>query len=185
MLADGPQSAALAASREWGQRAREWDARQRRIAAELRRDGWWIAPSWPVLLPARLVEIRRANGKRALNRAICEIYVRNRHREIRRMVASWMGDPAFNSRGPIIRDALADHVMGRYRVSIPTLLPLTEGIAVEVLDRAALSPIPRSCIAPAPKPSVSTDCLPRDCWQRLTCSTTGPRSPLRIRIHAP
>lgn len=51
-------------------------------------------------------------------------------REFGRSVEGWMDLDVFKDRRRFIRDGLKDHRDGRYRVSIPTLLPHIEGIAM-------------------------------------------------------
>lgn len=143
ILADGLRSAAVTAAIEWGQRYRELNERQRQLHAELRSDGWPVAPSWPMSRPARLVALRRAEGKRALDRAVCVIYSANDYRELRMVVDSCMDEPSFKSRRAIIREALDLHIAGRYRSSIPTLLPHVEGIAVDVFAPGSRTSDPR------------------------------------------
>jgi hypothetical protein len=124
--------AAAAATLDWGRRWREFDNRQRHFATELQRDGWMVLPDWPVNRSGRLVALRRREGKVALNRAICGLYNANDHRALRRMVEAWNDEPAFRSRRPIIREALKLHREGRFKASIPMLLPHVEGVLADV-----------------------------------------------------
>jgi hypothetical protein len=136
-LVDALRPAARAAAAEWAERARLQNERQRATVAALQRDGWWVAPSWPMTRPSRLVALRKAQGKRALDREVCGIYRVNDCRALRAMVRSWDGEPAFKARRSIIREAFELHREGRYKSSIPTLLPHVEGIAVEVFAPGA------------------------------------------------
>jgi hypothetical protein len=136
-LADALRPAALAAAAEWAEAARLRNGRQRAAVAALQRDGWWVAPSWPLTLPARLVALREAEGKRALDREVRAMYRADNCRALRAMVRSWDDEPAFRVRRPIIREAVELHREGRYKSSIPTLLPHVEGIAVDVFSPGA------------------------------------------------
>jgi len=121
-----------AAARDWATRWRALSERQRADAQGLQADGWPLIPDWPVSTPSRLVALRRREGKRALDRAICDLYRANRHRALRGQVDAWKALPGFRERKSVIAEALALHREGRYKSSIPTLLPHIEGILVDV-----------------------------------------------------
>jgi hypothetical protein len=131
-LVDALRPAALAAVSDWADTARLLSGRSRAALAALRRDGWWVAPSWDVTTSPRLVALRQEEGKRALDREICSMYREGNCRALREMVGSWDDEPAFRVRRAIIREALKLHRERRYKASIPMLLPLVEGIAVDV-----------------------------------------------------
>lgn len=136
-LIDAIRPAALAASFDWGVRWKDLDERQREAATALQRDGWLLIPSWPVTLGQRLVAMRQREGKRALDSAVCAIYSQHRAASLRRMISEWMEFDEFRERRPIIREALALHREGRYKASIPTLLPHVEGVLVDVFAPGA------------------------------------------------
>jgi len=133
-LAKAIQPAALTASLDWMERFKDWEAEDRRLEDELRSYGWSIVPTWTRSDVRDAVRIGRDRGKRALASELCGWYRENRQRGLRRLVDGWMADETFSGRRAILRDGLQDHVRGRYRVSVPTLLPLIEGIAFEVFD---------------------------------------------------
>ncbi|MGA2514841.1 MAG: hypothetical protein ABSG37_14705 [Candidatus Limnocylindrales bacterium] len=60
-----------------------------------------------------------------------------RSREMFAYVEGWMASDSFRDRRRFILDGLRDHRRGRFRVSIPTLLPLIEGMAIEELAPGA------------------------------------------------
>ncbi len=127
ILISGIRPAALAASATMMERLRASNEVQRSYDDALRRMGWWLPPSvstsffWEV---GRLADDR----KRLDVRWAMADYAKSR--EFGRSVEGWMDLDVFKDRRRFIRDGLRDHRRGRYRVSIPTLLPHIEGIAM-------------------------------------------------------
>lgn len=153
-LREALRPVALAATINWAEHLSGIEEENQRDEAALRRYGWSMAPSWTFTDMLDAADVARTEGKRAVDREICGWYKFNRSRLLREMVEEWMGDAAFRSRRPIIRDAVKDHSQGRFRVSIPTLLPMIEGIAFEVFD------------------------------PELMIQTTNPRTPIRSAIES-
>jgi hypothetical protein len=116
---------------------------ERRMRDSLSEMGWWFPPS---ASPEALWDV----GERALARD--RIGVRHamtklaRGREMSQMVTRWATAPVFRERERFIRDGLRDHRAGRYRVSVPTLLPLIEGIAIAEFDPLSRATNPRRAI---------------------------------------
>jgi hypothetical protein len=127
LVISGIRPAALAASAAMMERLRASSEVQRTYDEALRRMGWWLPPSvsmsffWEV---GRLADERK---RVALRWAMAD-YAKSR--EFGRSVEGWMDLDVFKDRRRFIRDGLKDHRNGRYRVSIPTLLPHIEGIAI-------------------------------------------------------
>jgi hypothetical protein len=125
------------------ERFSDWDERHRRMDKQLRRFGWWVPPSWTEQDAASAIEIAQTLGKRAVDQSLCREYRKSRGAWLRKTIAGWGRDPAVRLRNPIIREGLRDHMAGRYLVSVPTLLPLIEGIAVDVFLPATSQTSPR------------------------------------------
>lgn len=127
IVISGIRPAALAASATMMERLKESSEVQRRYDDALRRMGWWLPPSvsmsffWEV---GRLAD----EGKRVDVRWAMADYAKSR--DFGRRVERWMDLDVFKDRRRFLRDGLRDHRNGRYRVSIPTLLPHIEGIAM-------------------------------------------------------
>ena len=130
-LAEALRPIAHIAAVNWSEQFRGWADEGGQLDAELRRYGWWMHPGWTPRQGRSAVEIARERGKRALDRELCRHYRVQRHRRLREMVDGWTDD-AYVPRRAIVRQALQAHRRGAYLVAIPALLPLIEGIAVEV-----------------------------------------------------
>lgn len=111
--------------------AEHLNAQYRRADEALRAKGWWALSSWNDEQLQRYDQLARSLGRRALADEICRSYHAYGGRALRRMVNSWSDEPALHTRRLIIRDALADHLAGRYRVSVPTLMPCIEGVIAD------------------------------------------------------
>jgi hypothetical protein len=127
IVISGIRPAALASSAAMMERLKASSEVQRRYDDALRRMGWWLPPSVPMSF---FWEVGRfADGGRRLDvRWAMADYAKSR--EFGRSVERWMDLDVFKDRRRFIRDGLRDHRNGRYRVSIPTLLPHIEGIAM-------------------------------------------------------
>lgn len=111
--------------------AEHLNARYRRWGEILRARGWWALSSWSDEQLERYAGLASSLPARSLNRIICEDYRDHGGRELRTMVERWWDAPAVKLRRPIILDGVQDHLAGRYRVSIPTLLPSIEGAVAD------------------------------------------------------
>ncbi len=120
------------------------DRAQRDADAHVRSRGWWTLPSWTDEQLLLLGAFARDEGKAAFTARLCGLYRRSRLRLLRRMVGSWMDLPSFRDRRPIIMEALKCHWDRRYRVAIPALLPLVEGIVGEEFPRPPWKSVPRA-----------------------------------------
>jgi lambda repressor-like predicted transcriptional regulator len=113
------------------------DRAEREADAHVRRRGWWTLPSWTSEQLFLFGDYAETDGKTAFTARLCSLYRKNRLQLLRRMVVNWMDLPSFRDRRPIILEALTCHRDRRYRVAVPALLPLVEGI---VRDEFPLPP---------------------------------------------
>ena len=100
----------------------------------LRSRGWWALSSWPDPQLASYAQIAESGTSVALDRQLCDDYQADGGHRLLELVDTWWDVPAFRLRRPIILDAVADHRRGRYRVSVPTLLPSIEGVVADTFD---------------------------------------------------
>jgi hypothetical protein len=104
-------------------------ARDRAGLERLRHLGWWIPPSEDYSF-MRLVSELAVQGRRMeVRREMLALAASRRYGDI---VDNWFDLAPFRERKRFIADGLRDHRKGRYRVSIPTLLPHLEGILTQV-----------------------------------------------------
>lgn len=102
--------------------------RERAAQEALYEMGWWMPHSatmdlvgyvWRLALDGDATGVRQTMNEASHSREF-----------VRQVKTGWMRHPVFAERRRFILDGLADHQRGRYRVSIPTLLPHLEGIAM-------------------------------------------------------
>ncbi len=103
----------------------------RRANDALRSRGWWVLASWSDDEVRYYADLATTLNRHALDRELCRHYRAYDGRALRRLIRDWWEEGPYRLRRPILRDALADHLDGRYRVSIPTLLPSVEGIVAD------------------------------------------------------
>lgn len=99
-----------------------------RYEVALRELGWIFPPSIDMDAFWRVGQLAAQSRRTELRQAMIEI---SRSRDMSRAVQAWMSVDGFGARKSIIRDGLLDHRRKRYRVSIPTLLPVVEGVLVD------------------------------------------------------
>jgi hypothetical protein len=123
----GVELAALTSASNWMSRMRDASQRQKKYTEALLTLDWFVPPSMPV---TRFWAAGAAATK-GDEIGVCEVMFELCRVGLRNMVDEWMEQPAFKARRRIILDAVRDHRGRRFRVSVPTLLPLLEGIAFE------------------------------------------------------
>lgn len=108
--------------------------------------GWWVPPSLPFEFLWRVGALAAAGNRTAVRQSLVSV---GRSRAMFEYVEGWMHLDPFKKRRRFILDGLRDHRDGRYRVSIPTLLPQIEGIAYEVFAPGSADTGMRSILARA------------------------------------
>lgn len=107
--------------------------------------GWWISPIFNDL-PYNLINKAAYRYKSGDKHSITNFFKSTFHGKdyflLRHMVNSWKNKPLFKPRMKAINQAMNAHIRGEYYLSIPTLLPISEGIAEAYCKRARI-PISR------------------------------------------
>jgi len=131
ILAQVLQQPALMIAEASAERLRKWTEYEQRLETAIRARGWWVPPSWNRSTLLQLGATAETSGRVAFRRAMVEWHSRGSSRVLSGMLKNWMSSPPFQRRRAVLQDGLQDHRSGRYRVTVPTLLPLLEGIAME------------------------------------------------------
>jgi hypothetical protein len=145
-LAKALRPAALAATSQLGDLLRASDEMERRYEMALTRMGWWFPPGMTPRAFRYAGELAERSDRVGLRRFMVKLA---RGPQFGRMVQDWWNVESFRRRRRFIADGLQDHHAGRYRVSIPTLLPVIEGIAVEELAPSSAATNPKAAVAGA------------------------------------
>lgn len=135
------QPAALAAATDFAARMRTTTERYRRYQEALWDLEWWVPPSVPLNFFMEVGLLAERGRRVELRRRMVEA---GRSRLAQGMVNGWMDLEPFRQRRRFILDGVRDLRDGRYRVSIPTLLPLLEGISIDAFAPGSTlrSPVP-------------------------------------------
>ena len=107
----------------------------------LRAQGWFYPPNLPSDGYFTAGRLATRSTRTALRQHMVGL---SRSPAMSEAAEAWLLLPGFQRRKSIIRDGMRDHRAGRYRVSIPTLLPQLEGILMEVFQ----PPTPTSVSVP-------------------------------------
>jgi hypothetical protein len=119
---------ALLAARGLTEAMRAADERERAYQQALYDLGWWMPHSALTSFVYRVGQLAYEGDRVAVRQEMNEA---SHSRAFAHQVEhGWMKLPVFRERRRFLLDGLADHRRGRYRVSIPTLLPHLEGIAM-------------------------------------------------------
>jgi hypothetical protein len=96
----------------------------------LRRRGWFgLEPYLNALELHQIAHVREQKGATAVDRFICSRFSQNRHAKIRQVTKKWWRIRYMSKRGSKVRAALKAYRARQHSLSIPTLLPLVEGLA--------------------------------------------------------
>lgn len=127
-LMAGVRPLALLAARSVSEALLAADEREREAAQALLEMEWWMPHSAMSDFVVHVHRLALAGDRTAVRHAMTE----SSHSLsfARQVKHGWMRHPVFAERRRFLLDGLADHQRGRYRVSIPTLLPHLEGIAM-------------------------------------------------------
>jgi hypothetical protein len=136
-LAESLRGIALAASSGVLTTIQRHDETERRYEQALWMMGWWVPGNVSVEFFWRVGELATAGRKREVRKLMVGL---GRSRHLRELIDEWLEQDLYRSRRRFLLDGLSDHRRGRFRVSIPTLLPLIEGIAVEAFTPGARGP---------------------------------------------
>ena len=134
------QPAAFAAARDFAARIEPQATQWRRSQTALLEMGWLLPGSLPVSF-FRTVGSSAMRGERV---AVRRQLVATGRQIAPRLLEEWMELDVFRERRRFLRDGVSDLQAGRYRVSIPMLLPQLEGIAIDAFAPGSTlkSPVP-------------------------------------------
>jgi hypothetical protein len=113
---------------------RFWNEEEAEAFAVLAQGGWLGLERYFSRSQTRLiVQLCKGKGESAMNDAILGYFNSNDYALLASMSKEWVRVPYLRDRQPIVQDALSAHKAGQFTLSIPSLLPLAEGLAAEIL----------------------------------------------------
>jgi hypothetical protein len=83
------------------------------------------------------LKISKTKGNRAVQEYIFRIFLTKEYRFLNQMVRVWWNVPDMRKRKKTIRAAIAAHRAGKYDLAIPTLLPLIDGLAAQIMPNSS------------------------------------------------
>jgi hypothetical protein len=87
------------------------------------------------------VVVYKTQGEAAMNDAIVEYFNHDDCALLVEMSEGWMSVPYLGDRENIIRDAVEAHKHGKFTLSVPTLLPLVDGLSAEILGNQSMKAV--------------------------------------------
>ncbi|MEX2159604.1 MAG: hypothetical protein WEB04_09410 [Dehalococcoidia bacterium] len=109
-----------------------WTQPERAAATILVARGWWLVPSFPVLLLNQVILLKAEKRSRSINRLICDYYS---PRRLAGMMTAWEDEPLFKRRRHLFLEGLRAHREKRWYLSIPLLLTQVEGILADFAEQ--------------------------------------------------
>lgn len=112
------------------------------IAPVLQKSGLWLSPSMSFDFYRKIIALAKkpSISKGDVEKQYLDYFCWNDCEFLRQIVEGWRKKRFFKDRMEIIDDALEAHINKKYTLSIPTLLPLIEGIASSLSGKAAGHP---------------------------------------------
>jgi hypothetical protein len=91
--------------------------------------GWWVLHrdiNGPV--KRELLRLGRERKTSEIDSHLCSLFNENEGARLNERVAVWFNVPYLADRKPIILDSLEAHKAGKWTLTVPTLLPLIDGL---------------------------------------------------------
>jgi hypothetical protein len=114
----------------------ELEEEDKRIFDFLARRGWVGFEDYFTTAEFKwLMQIEKRRGKRRVDQIVCRKFRSRRHRLLTRMVRNWRRISYLAQRSRVIREAIQAHKKGKYALSIPSLLPLLDGLSARIVGK--------------------------------------------------
>lgn len=138
-----------------------------------------LAPSMPRKIWMDIVGIVPPTNEKVYPLVI-KYYAKHRWAVLEATVLSWQKDPLFAPRMAILEDALSVHKQGKWTLSIPTLLPQIEGIALDIIKGWGLSPQQKAIVIDKNINKEIGKTLPSQVFSRLPIDSFTPREMVAV-----
>ncbi len=116
------------------------DEEERTFFAVLAKRGWIGLEEYYTSLELRhIVKLGETGRKKSIDTFVCRTFREGNYKLLNQISKGWMRIPYLKKRRKIILQALRAHRECRYALSIPTLLPLVDGLAVRIVGRTPKS----------------------------------------------
>lgn len=116
----------------------EYEKTEAEAFGVLKRGGWLGMERHLTGPQVRIVlSIARRNGENAAFEAIGAYFREDNWALVKKMIEQWMEIPYFQTREQIVREAFEAHCSGKFTLTVPTLLPLAEGLSAEIVGAGA------------------------------------------------
>lgn len=94
---------------------------------------WWIISSLPITIINEIDKNKEKLAKDEVDYIICNFYNESNFKELDRVVEKWANLSYFNNRVDILKDSIEVHKIGKYSLTVPTLVPIIEGVIREFM----------------------------------------------------
>jgi hypothetical protein len=145
IFADASRS--LTEQAEWHRRLSDWadqftkavETISAKLDQPLRLAGAWLPPTAELDLYALLEDHvgDESHSPAPIRALIVAFYHANGFEKLTDLVDSWDKSPYLQARWQLVMDALEAHKQGKYTLSVPSLLPLIEGMLISQLGKPA------------------------------------------------
>ncbi len=119
--------------------------KRQRVVKAFQECNLWLAPSM-IELCDKITELYYDGKKEIIPDIILSYYQENEWNKLKNTVSHWEQNSFFQPRMFILYDALEAHINGKYTLSIPTLLPHIEGIALDIVKKYNLPELKKPLI---------------------------------------
>ena len=86
-----------------------------------------------------ILKLSKTKGRKAVEQRVFRIFKKRRYRLLNSMMDAWWLVPYMRKRKKAVRAAINAHKIRNYELAIPTLLPLIDGLAAEIIGKTAAS----------------------------------------------
>ncbi|UZW12885.1 hypothetical protein OSC52_13605 [Clostridium pasteurianum] len=89
---------------------------------------WWLISSLPITIINEIYKKKEGLNVNEVDNIICNYYNENDFKELDKVAEKWMNLKYFNKRIDILRESIEVHKLRKYRLTVPTLVPIIEGV---------------------------------------------------------
>ncbi|MCB2290826.1 hypothetical protein LGK97_13855 [Clostridium sp. CS001] len=97
-------------------------------AMSLNNFDWWLISSLPIIKINEIYRNKESLNIDEVDNIICDYYSDNNFKELDKVTEKWVDLDYFNNRIDILKESIEVHKLEKYRLTVPTLVPLIEGV---------------------------------------------------------